>query len=506
MSGLPPPPLADAEGIRLLRTALRAARFDAAHVGDALGIEGPNLTPSPPQVPVLLRTLGGEDALAALIRIFVLAVPVAAAEAATALAPLGLEQAAAMHLVATDGDGDGLVRPLLRVVPAGPVLVACDLLSDLAHLPRDVVMGVSPTSWTLANLTFRRPVDTALDVGTGCGIQALLAARHAARVTATDSNGRALAFARLGAALNGFDNVEFLEGDLFGPVAGRRFGLVVGNPPFVVSPDDDFEYRDSGQAGDDLSRQVVEGAAAALAPGGFAQVLVSWVHGADDDWSERLRRWTDGLGCDAWLFRFESQDPESYTVAWNRPLEPDPARHAATVGRWLDYFEAQGIDAIGYGAVTLRRRPAGTGAPWVRARSVGGTPAGPAGEQVWGLFASATLLERSGGVEGLAEERFLVDDGLRIEQVLRLRDGRLEVEEALLRQEAGLAMVAEVDDYSAELLARLQQGATLTEAFREVAPMLGDDVDGEGLWRATLELVEGLLELGFLHPAGGASK
>ena len=500
MPGLPPPPVADAEGIRRFRRALLSAGFTADRVGDALGIEGPNLTPSPAQVPVLLRYLGDREPLDTLIRLFVLPVPVPADEAATALAPLALDEALAMNLVTMDGDS-GLVRALLHLVPAGPVLVASDLTPDLSRLPRDVVMGVSPTSWTLANLTFRRPVEAALDVGTGCGIQALLAAGHAGRVTGTDVNVRALAFTRFSAAVNGLDNVELVEGDLFEPVAGRRFDLVVGNPPFVVSPDDEFAYRDGGRIGDELSRGVVEGAAAALAPGGFAHVLVSWLHTGDGDWSEPLRRWIDDFGCDAWLFRFESQDPESYTVAWNRPLEPDPERHAAAVGRWLDYFDANEVEAIGYGAVALRRRPAGSGPPWVRARSVGGIPTSPAGEQVWGLFAAASFLERLGGAEGLAGHRFLVDGGLRIEQVLRLHDGALEVEEALLRLDAGLAMVAEVDGYTAELLAALQQGATLREAFGEAAAMLGDDLEREGLWGATLDLVEGLLELGLLHPA-----
>ncbi len=500
MAGLPPPPVDDSDGIRQLRHALRSAAFDAERVGDALSIEGPNLTPSRAQVPVLLRSLGDGEPLATLVRLFVAAVPVPTEEAAAALAPLPLDRAVAMNLVACDGDAE-LVRPSLRLVPAGPVLVASDLTPDLSRLPRDVVMGVSPTSWTLANLTFRRPVETALDVGTGCGIQALLAARHAARVTATDVNVRALAFTRFSFALNGLDNVELVEGDLFLPVAGRRFELVVGNPPFVVSPDDEFAYRDGGRVGDELSRGVVEGAAAALAPGGFAHVLVSWLHANDDDWSEPLHRWTDGSGCDAWLFRFESQDPESYTVAWNRPLEPDPERHAAAVGRWLDYFDAHGVEAIGYGAVVLRRRPAASGTPWVRARSVGGIPTSPAGEQVWGLFAAAAFLERVGGAEGLAEQRFLVEGGLRIEEVLRLRDGALELEEALLRLDAGLAMVTEIDEYTTELLAALQQGATPAEAFEEAAAMLGDDLDREALWRATLDLVESLVELGLLHPA-----
>ncbi|MFN2504982.1 MAG: methyltransferase [Acidimicrobiales bacterium] len=500
MSGLPPPPGDDPIAIRQLRQAMEAAGFDAAHVSDALMAEGPNLTPSPSHVPVLLRSLKGDDALTTLIRLFVAAVPVRVDETSSALGPLPLDKAVEMNLVAFAGDGD-FVRPVIRLVPAGPMLVACDLSPDLLRPPGDVVIGVSSTSWTLAHLTFRRPVETALDVGTGCGIQAMLAAGHAARVTATDTNVRALAFARFSAALNRLDNIEFLEGDLFEPVAGRRFDLILANPPFVISPDDDYQYRDGGHVGDELSRLVLEGAGALVSPGGFAHTLVSWVHQPDGDWSERLREWTDGLGCDAWLLRFDSQDPEDYALAWNQPLEADGDLHAAAIGRWLDYYAEHGIEAIGYGAVLLRRRPAGSGRPWTRAQSLETLPIAPAGEQVRDMFAAASLLDRVGGAEGLIGERFLVDEGIRMEQVLRLSNGAFEVVEALLHLDQALPMVAEVDDFTAQLLAGLQRGLTLGEAFEEAAATLPDDVEDEDLRLATVEFVEGALERGFLHPA-----
>jgi methylase of polypeptide subunit release factors len=75
-------------------------------------------------------------------------------------------------------------------------------------------------SLTLSHLTVRRPVETALDVGTGNGIQAILAARHSGRVVATDVNARALDFAAFHTHLNGVDNVEFRLGSFFDPAEG----------------------------------------------------------------------------------------------------------------------------------------------------------------------------------------------------------------------------------------------------------------------------------------------
>ena len=101
----------------------------------------------------------------------------------------------------------------------------------------------------LAGATVRRPIGSSLDLGTGCGIQALFAAAHSDRVVASDVNPRAVALATLTMALNGAGNVEMRTGDLLDPVAGETFGLVVANPPFVISPSERYLFRDGDAAG-----------------------------------------------------------------------------------------------------------------------------------------------------------------------------------------------------------------------------------------------------------------
>ncbi len=79
----------------------------------------------------------------------------------------------------------------------------------------------------------RDRVDTALDLGTGCGIQALHLDAHCGSIVATDTNPRALALAAATATLNDM-TWDLRAGSLFEPVAGERFDLIVSNPPFVV--------------------------------------------------------------------------------------------------------------------------------------------------------------------------------------------------------------------------------------------------------------------------------
>ena len=101
----------------------------------------------------------------------------------------------------------------------------------------DHVLGISSAATSLAQLTVREPVARALDLGTGCGVQALHLAAHAQQVVATDVNKRALELTRFNAELNAVaDRIEVREGSFFDPVAGELFDLVATNPPFVISP------------------------------------------------------------------------------------------------------------------------------------------------------------------------------------------------------------------------------------------------------------------------------
>lgn len=122
---------------------------------------------------------------------------------------------------------------------------------------------------------------TLLDLGTGCGAIAISLAceRPDLRVTATDSSRPALEVARANARTHGRD-IEFLEGEWYAPLAGRRFDLIAANPPYVAAGDPhlgkgDLRFEpahaltDGSADGLDSIRAIVEGAARHLNPGGW---------------------------------------------------------------------------------------------------------------------------------------------------------------------------------------------------------------------------------------------
>ena len=155
---------------------------------------------------------------------------------------------------------------------------------------------------TLAALQPTTPADRVLDLGTGCGIQSLWAARRSRRVVATDISSRALELAGATFALSRVENVELRHGDLYAPVAGERFDRIVSNPPFVITPRREgvpvYEYRDGGRVGDGIVEEVVRGAADHLVPGGTAHLLGNWEYRADEDGLSRVTRWLEQAGLD----------------------------------------------------------------------------------------------------------------------------------------------------------------------------------------------------------------
>ena len=156
----------------------------------------------------------------------------------------------------------------------------------IARLP-----GVFPPhsdTWLLAAVLRRQPQlrgGAVLDVCTGSGAIAVAAAlAGAGSVCAVDVSVRAVLTARLNARLNGV-RVEALRGDLLGAVPGRRFDVIVSNPPYLPSTSAELPARgharhtEAGARGRLLLDRLIDAAPAHLAPGGVLLVTHSSVNG-----------------------------------------------------------------------------------------------------------------------------------------------------------------------------------------------------------------------------------
>ena len=405
------------------------------------------------------------------------------------LAPLGSAGLERLGLVSRRDDR---LVAAVRLIPHDDLVIASDLGESEAgaeHVP-----GVQRPSNTLANLTLRRPVARVLDVGTGNGIQALLASRHAERVVATDVNERALAFARFNLALNGTQNVELRQGSLLEPVAGERFDLVVANPPYVISPESSLMFRDSGLGRDRVSEVMVRGLPALLDEGGFASIMVSWIQEGGDP-AARPAEWLDGSGCDAWVLHTGTDDALSAATGWNRPAG-SPEERLEKIDRWLEYFRAERIEAISYGAIVLRKRS--TGSNWLRSTELPRGRFGPASDALERMFAAQDMLEDVPDDEALLARCVRIADDVTLAQELRREDDGWALRTAELRLEGGLGFTAGLDPSAARVVSGLDGGRPLRATLEEAADAVG--VERAEFLPAGAALVRRMLELGFAVP------
>ena len=474
--------------------------------------------------------------VAVLTALFMLGEPVPATALDAALPRTAAAGAAAIGLVG-EPDGAGYVRARVDLRPheavddAGEVRwwVASDLgeLVTGRALAPDHVLGVGGAGLTLAGLTPRTPVHAALDLGCGCGIQTLYLLRHAEYVVATDISARALAFTAFNAALagvsvagapdvgtesvagsesgsdSGAGRLELLRGSLLEPVAGRRFDLIVSNPPFVITPPAVreaglplMEYRDAG--GPVLPR-LVAGLGEHLEPGASAVMLGNWEHRGAGLWRDAVAAWVPEE-LDAWVVEREVQDPVEYAAMWLRDGGLTPERDAqafdAALEAWIDDFEVRDVQGVGFGYLLLHR-PRRPREPWCLLEEVTTSGQGVLGPHV------AEVLEVRELLAGLDDEAVadlrphLAPD---VTEERHLIPGAAEPTVILLRQGGGLGRTLRASTAVAALAGVADGELSVGQVASAVAALSDlNTADALALRAEMVEAARHLLTTGFLR-------
>jgi len=477
-----------------LVAALAEHRYEVDAVVEAIGEGAHAALARNSTVPARLALEGRDDPLATLTRLWLLQDRVPRRDLDAALP--GLVPALFDAGILSAGPDAGTVLALVDVRPyasddGASGWVVADLTPGLdtrtTPMRPDFVLGVSSASSTLAQLTVRRPVDRALDLGTGCGVQSLHLARHAREVVATDLNPRALTLARLTADLNGVE-VDLRHGDLYAPVAGELFDLVVTNPPYVLSPPtgERLTYREGTRTSDGLVEAVVRQGAEHLAEGGVLQVLGNWAHVRGQDWRERVAGWVPE-GLDLHVVEREVLDPYAYVELWlaDAGLSGAPDyrdRYAA----WCAYFDGLGIEGVGMGWLTARR----PGTPGPARRTLESWPYAVEQPVAPAFATGLDVGERWRGRSAddvLATAWVLAPDV--VEETVG-RPGAADPSSIVLRQQRGLRRAVAVDTATAGVLGACDGELPLGTLVEAVAGLL--EVDAPALAVEVAERVRGL--------------
>jgi hypothetical protein len=191
-------------------------------------------------------------------------------------------------------------------------------------------------------------VESALDLGTGSGIQAVITAGGATQVEGFDINPKALQLAAFSARLNG-SPATFHHSDLYAAAAGKKYDLILSNPPWVPAPEDLETYRGGGTSGEILSQRICQGLRQHLNPGGRAALYLEYPRFKGQHLFDRVRSW---LGPGPWGLALLHR--QHYTA-----LEYVAGHTAAHLRadldfeRWMESYESNGIEGVSAGMLFI---------------------------------------------------------------------------------------------------------------------------------------------------------
>jgi len=236
-----------------------------------------------------------------------------------------------------------------------------------ARVPRDPVMYLGPDTYYLARTTLHRPIRGALDLCAGSGVHGVLAAGTAERSVGVDISPRAVNFARVNAMLNDAWNAVFVEGDLFGPVAGERFDLIVANPPFVPSPVYELTYRDGGPSGADVLRRIVASLPDYLTSDGIAQIVTHVAEREGESYLDRIRRWLGSANINMHALRVGEEDVVGYAVSQTKKTFGEGyQRYAGKLVEWITNLRSQRFHRVVAVVLTFQWNEEAPHPPWTQ--------------------------------------------------------------------------------------------------------------------------------------------
>ena len=278
----------------------------------------------------------------------------------TAMSASDLEALESLGLVHAAHDDGAMCASTVAIYPMEELFIASDRRHDFDSTasvpPSDLVFSpMTRETQRFLRLMPRESCDHLLDLCTGTGVAGLIAAAKFARqVTLVDIAARSVRFAAFNVALNALSNVRVLQGDVYEPVAGERFSVIVAHPPYVPALETEFVFRDAGVDGEQVTRKVIAGLGAHLAVGGqfFCECMLT--ERGDVTLEDRLREMlgTESEEFDVVIAQGRTSDPLHYLS--------DQARAGYSsfdsLARWSEILDELKIEQLVFVSLLVERR------------------------------------------------------------------------------------------------------------------------------------------------------
>lgn len=302
-------------------------------------------------------------------------------------------------------EGDQLEGSVLLYPTAGPWVVSDRMLSPDPDASRDgftldaVYPAITRSAMVFLSTLPDRRCRSFLELCSGTGIAALLAARESAdEAVAVDITERSTVFARFNAALNGLDNVTALQGNLWEPVEGTTFDCIAAHPPYMAARRQKFIYRDGGEDGEQITRQILAGAGRHLAPGGVLHCTCMLTDRAGSSLAERVREMLGPQSDELDLLILENNRVDPWSHLTSRLTRAVGDQVGETVEQ-IQAFRELKVEGMVFSTVVVRRHD-GTRPPVTLVRVRGPGTRWPQLE--WALELGARLSDPERGVAWVA--------------------------------------------------------------------------------------------------------
>jgi SAM-dependent methyltransferase len=335
--------------------------------------------------------------------------------------------------------------------------------SPFAPFADIVFSGHNPLTRQFLRLLPNRHCGDLLDLCSGTGVGALMQADLAERSTGVDVAERSVHFARFNAWLNDCPALELFTGDLYRPVAGRRFDRIIAHPPYVPALTQKLTYRDGGQTGEEIVRGIVAGVPDHLAEGGTFHLLFLGMDTDDGAIEQRARRWLGPAGDEFdIIYALDSRTPPELIAT---RLVDRAGGSPQDLARWRDLFQGIRVQDFVYGALVGRRVPeAGRTQTFTRRVLLGEATTGASFDRLFAWFDRLRAPDLEGRV--LASAPTLSPD-IHLEVRHAVQDGTF-VPEGYALSNAGepFYAVVKTDPWVAALLSELDGTTTVLEHHR----------------------------------------
>ena len=298
------------------------------------------------------RFLLAQDGLGDLIRLFQLRASISAERLRNIFSEDEVKLMIALGLISENEDE---YSGRVDIFSVDGLLIATDhryMLKPADTLSEDPVMYIGMDSFGLVQSAPRVAVDTVLDLCCGSGVQGLAAIRYAKKVVAVDVNPRAIRFSRFNAQLNGIENYEAFQGNLYEAVLDQKFDCILANPPFVPSPTEDLKFRDGGETGENILAEIIQGANRHLNDLGRLCIVTDLVD--ITSYESKLSSWWGDSPFLGLILTTADRDEILFSVPHcHAPFSQSLVDFDNELERWVNNFRKAKLTAVNFGYINV---------------------------------------------------------------------------------------------------------------------------------------------------------